>query len=182
MRATGSAPTVTVELRRATTPRLLWGLAGLAVALSTVARLPAISAGVEEEVLTGPMSELVGELPDADLAVAIGTMTGLVLSIALKLLVVAGAMAVEHRTRRAGHVIVGGRYLSLTFLVVTGTLLAVQLVSLALGLQSSGVKPWSLILGAGLAVVGTFVVRDARWSVFPRLALAMLLTGVCLAV
>lgn len=189
MRETGSAPTAVAPADHPgptamtpATPRHLWALAGLTIVLTTAARLPSVAAGVEEEVVTGPMAEVVEDLPDADLAVAIGTTTALVISIALKILVLTAAMAVERRTRRAGHVVVRGRHLSLAFLVVVSVLLSVQLIALVLGLQTPGVEPWSTVLALGLAVTAALTVRHARWRAPLRLALALLLAVVCLAV
>lgn len=162
--------------------RRAWLLAAALVAGLTAARMPQVSDRVDAELASGPMEQAVGELPDAQLAVAIGTTTGLVLSIALKVLVMAAGAAVERRTRRAGHVPIAGRRWSLAYVVVVGTLTTTQIVPLALGLEPSGVEPWSVAAAAVIAVGAALATTDARWAPGRRVLLALALAAVCLAV
>ena len=166
---------------RRTSPGI-WAGAALLTALVTVGRFPTVSRQVEQQLLAGPMAEKFRTLPDADLAVSIGTVSALVMVIALQVITMAVAIVVERRTPQAGALTVAGRPLSLTFLVVVGTFLTVQIACLVLRLQPTSLESWQLAVGALAAVSSALAVRDARWGPGRRLGLAIVIAAACVLI
>ncbi|RMI13877.1 hypothetical protein EBM89_02590 [Cellulomonas triticagri] len=166
------AATQTTAPRRRATGRT-WGLLLLVVSALTAARVPQVSDDVAARLARGDSGVDLDGLEQAELAVTIGTVTALVLALALQVLVVAGAIAVERRTAAAGRLVVAGRPLSLTFLVVGGVLVLAQ--GTALLLPAAGGRVEVLVpLALVVATAATALARDgARWGLPARAAIAV---------
>ncbi|MDR1442349.1 MAG: hypothetical protein LBJ02_08190 [Bifidobacteriaceae bacterium] len=115
-------------------PRTAWAALLLLVAISAVARMGPVKREVERELAAGnsPFDpSYLGPEVSTDLAVMIGIVGALVVTIGVRVLMVATAMLLDRRFAGAGWLRVGRRRFSLTYLIAAGTVLGAEAMAFA---------------------------------------------------
>ena len=161
------------EAETARRQRRTWGILLLGVGALTVTRYPSVFADVSARLASGEGGFAADTLEQARLAVSIGTVTALLLAIALQVLVVVGGIAIERRTAGAGHLTLRRAKLSLVFLMIAGAMVLPQIGAHVWPVAEGALNvllPMVIVLAA---VVVALTRSSGTWGFASRAALAL---------